>query len=248
MRRKPQRYRAAIVVNGKELPVEVVFEHRNGHRFAITRKRIILRLPLGMDEREVPLRLAELQEWVGKVSAQKTALLNPFTPKEYRSGEVITVGSRQYILEIEEGDRGSHSGKLVGNTVALHLSNRSSAAQRSKAIKTLLSRIVAADFQSEITQRVHAWNSHTVGRPIKDVCLKYNHSNWGSCSHNGNINLSTRLLFAPKEVQDYVIVHELAHLVEHNHSDRFWALVERFLPNYQEQENWLKQHGQTCDF
>ena len=84
--------------------------------------------------------------------------MNPFTPKEYRSGEVITVGSRQYILDIEEEDRGSHGGKLVGNTVALHLSSRSAPAQRAKAIKTLLSRIVAADFQSEITQRVLAWN------------------------------------------------------------------------------------------
>ena len=62
---------------------------------------------------------------------------------------------------------------------------------------------------------------------IKGIFLKYNHSNWGSCSHNGNINLSTRLLFAPEAVQDYVIVHELAHLVEPNHSDRFWALGSR---------------------
>lgn len=248
MRRHPQKYRVSITVNGKELPVELVFERRHGHRFAITRKRIIMRLPLGIDEREVPIRLAELQEWVGKVSAQKNSILTPFTPKEYRTGDIITVGPRQYFLDIEEEDRGSHSGKLVGNTVALYLSNRSTPAHRAKAIKTLLSRIIAADFQAEISQRVHAWNHRTVDKPIKGVFLKYNHSNWGSCSHSGNINLSTRLLFAPREVQDYVIVHELAHLVEPNHSDRFWALVERFIPNYPEQEAWLKKHGGECDF
>lgn len=248
MLRKQQKYSASITVNGTELPVEVVFEHRRGHRFAITRKRIIVRLPLGLAPQDVQARLQELQQWVGKVTSEKTALLAPFTPREYRSGDVLTVGTRQYVLDIAEEDRGSHSGKLVGNTIALHLSSRSTPANRIKAIKTLLSRIVAADFQAEIEQRVHDWNRRTVERPIRGVFLKYNHSNWGSCSHNGNINLSTRLLFAPQAVLDYVIVHELAHLVEQNHSDRFWAVVERYLPDYPAHEAWLKQHGGTCDF
>ncbi|MBK9336602.1 MAG: M48 family metallopeptidase [Lewinellaceae bacterium] len=248
MHRKPQKYMTGITVNGQALPVEVVFEQRRGHRFAITRKRIIMRLPAGVDPPEVQKRLLELQEWVGKVTAEKTTLLTPFVPKEYRSGEVLTIGNRQYILEIVDEDRGSHSGKLVGNTIALHLSSRSTPANRIKAIKTLLSRIVAADFHAEIEQRVHFWNRRAFGKPIKGIFLKYNHSNWGSCSHNGNINLSTRLLFAPQEVQDYVILHELAHLVEHNHSDRFWALVEQQMPDYTEKEKWLKQHGGTCDF
>jgi predicted metal-dependent hydrolase len=248
MRRKQEKYKAGITVSGQDLPVDVVFEHRRGHRFSITRKRIIMRLPLGLNPSEVQARLLELQEWVGKVTAQKTALLTPFTPREYRTGDVLTVGTRQYILDIAEEDRGSHTGKLVGNTIALQLSNRATPANRIKAIKTLLSRIVAADFQSEIEQRVHFWNRHAFEKPIKGIFLKYNHSNWGSCSHNGNINLSTRLLFAPQDVQDYVILHELAHLVEHNHSDRFWALVERHIPDYTEKEKWLKQHGGTCDF
>jgi predicted metal-dependent hydrolase len=62
------------------------------------------------------------------------------------------------------------------------------------------------------------------------------------------VNLSTRLLFAPRFVQDYVILHELAHLIEMNHSDRFWALVERYMPNYPEAEKWLKVNRAKCDF
>ncbi|TNE64231.1 MAG: M48 family peptidase [Bacteroidetes bacterium] len=248
MRRKPQKYSANITVNGTELPVEVVFEHRRGHRFSITRQRIIMRLPLGLDAPSVQARLGELQQWVGKVAAKKAALLAPFTPREYKSGDTLTVGRRQYILDILEEDRRSHTGKLIGNTIALQLSNHSTAANRTKAIRTLLSRIVAGDFHPEIEERVHFWNRRSFNRPIKGVFLKYNHSNWGSCSTNGNINLSTRLLFAPQEVQDYVIVHELAHLVELNHSDRFWALVERYMPDYREKEKWLKVHGGTCDF
>jgi hypothetical protein len=91
-------------------------------------------------------------------------------------------------------------------------------------------------------------NANTFQQPIRSINLKYNHSNWGSCSHAGNVNLSTRLLFAPRSVQDYVILHELAHLVEMNHSDRFWALVERFMPDYREAEKWLKVNRAKCDF
>ena len=72
-------------------------------------------------------------------------------------------------------------------------------------------------------------------------------SKWGSCSHTGKMTLSTRLLFAPEEVQDYVIIHELCHLEELNHSDRFWRLVERFDPTYEEKEDWLKEYGHYCD-
>lgn len=248
MRRKPQKYSASITVNGSELPVEVVFEHRRGHRFSITRQRIIMRLPLGLAAADVQARLHELQQWVGKVSAKKEALLAPFTPKTYRSGDLLTVGKRQYILDLEEEDRGSHSGKLIGNTIALRLSKRSTPANRNKAIKTLLSRIIAGDFQAEVEARVRFWNERTFKRPVTGVYLKYNHSNWGSCSVNGNVNLSTRLLFAPPEVQDYIILHELAHLVELNHSDRFWALVEQHMPDYREKEKWLKEFGGSCDF
>ncbi|MDV7393186.1 M48 family metallopeptidase, partial [Arthrospira platensis SPKY1] len=77
---------------------------------------------------------------------------------------------------------------------------------------------------------------------------KYNSSNWGSCSSGRNINLSTRLLFAPPAVQDYVIIHELAHLVELNHSDRFWKLVSEIMPDYEEKEKWLKEYGHLCEF
>ena len=100
----------------------------------------------------------------------------------------------------------------------------------------------------EITRRVIELNRKHFQKPVKGVRLKYNHSNWGSCSRSGNINLSTRLLFAPPDVIDYVIVHELAHLVELNHSPRFWNIVEKAVPDYRDKEKWLKENRNLCDF
>jgi predicted metal-dependent hydrolase len=99
-----------------------------------------------------------------------------------------------------------------------------------------------------VTRRVHELNARHYQKPVKAVHLKYNHSNWGSCSSKGNINLSTRLLFAPAFVLDYVIIHELAHLIEMNHSDRFWKHVSRAMPDYQKAERWLKKHGSNMSY
>lgn len=68
---------------------------------------------------------------------------------------------------------------------------------------------------------------------------------WGSCSSKGTLSFTWRLVMAPIPVIDYVIIHELAHLIERNHSDRFWKNVERMYPDYKIQEKWLKQYGNT---
>ena len=88
----------------------------------------------------------------------------------------------------------------------------------------------------------------TLNKKYNTVILKYLNSRWGSCSVKGNINISLRLLLAPMEVVEYVILHELCHLQEMNHSARFWHLVASYMPNYKNQERWLKENGHLCDF
>lgn len=68
---------------------------------------------------------------------------------------------------------------------------------------------------------------------------------WGSCTANGNLNFNCLLMLAPTEVADYVVVHELCHRLEMNHSARFWELVEGILPDYRLRRKWLKENGAT---
>ncbi len=68
---------------------------------------------------------------------------------------------------------------------------------------------------------------------------------WGSCSSKGTISLSWRLILLPLEAVDYVIIHELCHTVVHNHSSRFWKLVEDILPDYKDWRKWLRKNGQN---
>ncbi len=80
-------------------------------------------------------------------------------------------------------------------------------------------------------------------RSYGKLTLRDPRSRWGSCSSQGNLMLSWRLVLAPPEVLDYVAAHEVAHLVEMNHAPRFWAVVARLMPDYQAHRDWLKAHG-----
>lgn len=82
-----------------------------------------------------------------------------------------------------------------------------------------------------------------LGRPIRAVTLRDTRSRWGSCTHDGRLMYSWRLIMAPPEVLSYVAAHEVAHLVELNHSPAFWATVARLMPDHARHRRWLRSHG-----
>ena len=84
-----------------------------------------------------------------------------------------------------------------------------------------------------------------VGVNFGRVTIRAQKTRWGSCSREGNLNFNCLLMLTPPEIQDYVIVHELCHRKEMNHSPAFWAEVERILHDYKERKKWLKENGTT---
>jgi predicted metal-dependent hydrolase len=83
----------------------------------------------------------------------------------------------------------------------------------------------------------------THGLPVRRVSVRNQRSRWGSCSRNGTISLNWRLVQTPEFVRDYIVLHELAHLKEMNHSRKFWNEVAGLCPEFRQAENWLKQNA-----
>jgi predicted metal-dependent hydrolase len=82
-----------------------------------------------------------------------------------------------------------------------------------------------------------------LGVQYSRITLRDQRSRWGSCSSKGTLSFNWRLVLAPHDVLDYVVVHEMCHLVELNHGPSFWKLVERRRPHYRESKDWLDEHG-----
>ena len=95
-----------------------------------------------------------------------------------------------------------------------------------------------------IPPRVREW-ARKVGVTYGRITIRNQRTRWGSCSSAGNLNFNCLLMLCPEAVLDYVIVHELCHRKELNHSPRFWAEVERVLPDYRKTRKWLKTEGQA---
>ena len=104
-------------------------------------------------------------------------------------------------------------------------------------------RALAEEARRVIPQRV-AHYAPLVGVTYGRITIRNQHSRWGSCSRKGNLNFNCLLMLAPPEVLDSVVVHELCHRKEMNHSERFYAEVLRVFPDYRAQSRWLKENGE----
>ncbi len=88
-----------------------------------------------------------------------------------------------------------------------------------------------------------AYFARLLGVSYGRITIRNQKSRWGSCSAKGNLNYNCLLMLTPPEIQDYVVVHELCHRLEMNHSPRFWDHVASVLPDYRQRRDWLKKNG-----
>ena len=101
---------------------------------------------------------------------------------------------------------------------------------------------LADEALQDIPQRVHKYAA-MIGVTVDRITIRNQKTRWGSCSSKGNLNFNCLLMLCPENVRDYVVVHELCHRKELNHSPRFWNEVARVMPDYAQHRKWLKENG-----
>ena len=242
--------RETIRLGNLIIPVRIVTERgRANVRASVTQKALIIRVPAAMPSTERERRVREMHRWALKTYEQKPEAFAQFTKQELTSQYRLTVRGTTYRIALRPARGKSHTIKPTGpGQLSIGVNAADPRLERGEIIPRLLSKFFSGWYLPQVTARVEALNVEHFQRSYRQVKMKDTVTRWGSCSSQGNLNLSSRLLLAPDEILDAVIIHELAHLVEANHSPRFWAEVERALPNYREYDAWLQEHGDKLSF
>lgn len=192
--------------------------------------RIPIRLPLKNAEDFVISK----SHWI----KQQLARQQPTPQYQFQNGERFLYLGSVYTLVIQTTTK---KNQIVLQDAQMRLSTK--AAQPSQdAIARQLMRWYREQAENFLQQRCEQLVVSTRLTP-RSVTVKSYKSRWGSCRINGDIQLNWKLIMAPAAVIDYVIIHELCHLQQHNHSPAFWQLVQNFCPEFRVHRLWLKQNG-----
>ena len=232
-----------INVGDLAVPVKILFEDRFNNRVTVNSNGITIKISAKQPKEEQRKNIDYFLKWAKEKLGSKPELLDFLPQRKYMNGEVIRIGGYDFFISIFFQDQKKSTAKIFNNQIVISLAKGLSAEAQANTNSYLVCKCLTKFFQPIITERIHELNSRYFGKHINSVKLKYNTSNWGSCSTQGNINISLRLLFAPQDVIDYVLIHELAHLIHPNHSNRFWNLVEKIMPSYRDKEKFLNDNN-----
>jgi len=194
---------------------------------------LVVRAPLYLPESEIQEVIRRHQKWVEKKLAEMEQRRQKIKPKSFVAGENFLYLGQEFPLILRPQPKPS----LAFNGGAFILS--AGYQSRGKELFEKLYRKMARAYLSRRLEQLARLN----GFKFKKFRLSSARTRWGSCSARGTISLSWRLIMAPPEIIDYVILHELVHLKEKNHSRAFWNLLSRYVPDYRIKRRWLKDNG-----
>lgn len=239
-----------IEIDGLKIPVKIIIERRLSTRVALGGTHVILRIPKAiLLSTNIEKHVQWATSWLKELKSKKPSVFDRYTLiKEYHHNKWFNIGGKAFLLQINEANRASGAIRLSGENILDIKIPSGDNYDKQKLIKELLIKFTQNYFFPKIVEKVKYFNEKYFQKTINDIRLKYNKTNWGSCSTGKNLNFSVRLFFAPDDVIDYVVVHELAHLVEMNHSNKFWQIVENIIPDYLEKEKVLKLNNGKFDF
>jgi len=226
------------LISFNDLDIELVRSRRKTLSIEIGNQSIKARAPLRMSEKSIMEFLHSKHDWIKKHSQGRPAPLDDISLVD---GAKLFIQNQPYILKVINNQRGKI--ELDGMRIILPIiqSNRPLA----DSIKDKLIRWYKETALLALEQRI-AYYAPLMGLSSSDISgikVREYKRRWGCCDHTHKLSFNWRIIMAPAEVLDYVVIHELAHCHEFNHSKRFWQIVATQMPNWQEKQDWLQKNG-----
>lgn len=214
-------------------------ERRKKLTITVERDRtVVVHAPSHASDRIIEQVVESRRQWIFEKTRHSQKYQDPPHPpgKELVNGESALYLGHQYRIDIVEGGLSDIKFDQRFIVPASH------AARRKNAMRDWY----IAQARENILPRVEQ-HAHNLGVAFNQAKIVDSRYCWGSCTMQDNVNINWRLIKAPMFVIDYVIVHELAHLIEANHTPRFWNIVRAQSPTAEKARLWLKEHGQILE-
>ena len=203
---------------------------------------LLVKAPVLMSDSEILKWVKTKTAWIIRQREIAVAWREMNPPKQYVTGEKFLYLGQEFELEVRisagrAGLVGISEDKIV---LFAKMGER-------EEVEHILSNWYKNQAKYTISKRVHFY-AKQMGESFGRITIKSQKKRWGSCSSARNLNFNWRLIMAPQEVMDYVVVHELCHLRQMNHRDAFWREVEMVLPNYKVHKKWLERNGELLNY
>ena len=225
-----------------DFPVEIIRTERSkSASIEIEDDTVKVTVPKNLSDQRIEELIKNRTVWIRQKLKIQTESIRP-KAKEYVNGETFSYLGRNYRMKCVTGSTGGV--KLKNGYLTVPTESDTTGSHYESSVKAALKewyRSRALDKLNEKTQRY----SSIIGVSPKSVDVKEYKSRWGSCSSTGDVSYNWRIIIAPHHIVDYIVVHELCHLIEHNHGPRYWKHVERVIPSYKNCREWLKINGDT---
>ena len=187
--------------------------------------------------------LRERQMWILKHLRKFDQIKANAEQRRFVSGEVLPYLGDDHELDIIQTRKGKYTTVArQGKFIRVRLRASVNSADQTEEIRAALENWFRQQAKEHIKERTAVLAAEH-GFEYENVKIRGQRTRWGSCSSKGNLNFNWKLMMIPPAAVDYVIIHELCHLRELNHSAHFWALVQELCPNYKYWVRWLKEHS-----
>ena len=235
-------------VYGDEAVTYEVIRKPDGHGLEKKKRKITIKVhpdcnvvvnaPNDAPREDIHEAVMKRAKWIYDALSEFRTHLEYVQPKHYVSGEMQFYLGRRYVLKVVEDPDGISNVKMTRGKLLVTLNRFNE--DKQKLTKTLVSKWYKVRAERAFHQRLSELLPHaTWVTGIPSFRVHSMAKQWGSCSTKGNLMLNPHLVKAPKECIDYVILHELCHIAEHNHSERFWRLLTSVMPNWKEVKSRL---------
>jgi len=208
------------------------------------RGEVVVSAPLRASEKVIEEIVLKKARWI----VEKLKLVNEkrknVERREFIDGATIPLLGDEYPLIVEEALIKGSSLKFDGKVFNVRVNKALTNEERQQFIKEVLI-IWMRKKAKEIFEERTRYYANRLELNFNKITIKEQKTLWGSCSSKNNINFNWRLVLAPIEVLDYVVVHELCHLKHRNHSKEYWGFVKEAMADYEEKRQWLKINGGT---